>query len=124
MPRFSHHIFVCGNVRRPGHPRGCCDPNGEQALRQAFKSELKKAGLGLLVRANEAGCLEQCEHGPTVVIYPQGIWYGRVKIDDVRRIVARTVVAGEILEDLLIADSCLNNPDCPHREPQGREGGA
>jgi (2Fe-2S) ferredoxin len=68
-----------------------------------------------LARATQYGCLEQCEHGPTVVIYPQGIWYGHVKLVDVSRIVAKTVVGGEILSDLLIADSCLNNPDCPHR---------
>ncbi len=85
---------------------------------EAFKKELKSAGLGAAVRANHAGCLEQCEHGPTVVIYPQGIWYGHVQIGDVPRIVARTVVAGEVLEDLVIAESCLNNPDCPHRRPQ------
>jgi (2Fe-2S) ferredoxin len=117
MPAFTHQIFVCGNVRKPGHPRGCCDPEGGQALREAFKKELNKAGLGPLVRANHAGCLEQCEHGPAVVIYPQGIWYGRVTAEDVPRIVAQTVVGGEVLDDLLIADSCLNNPACPHRAP-------
>jgi (2Fe-2S) ferredoxin len=115
MPSFTHHIFVCGNVREPGHKRGCCDPSGGQQLREAFKNALKKAKLGSLVRANHAGCLEQCEHGPTVVIYPQGIWYGGVKIEDVPRIVERTVIAGEILDDLVIAASCLNNPGCPHR---------
>jgi (2Fe-2S) ferredoxin len=109
-------MFVCGNVRPVGHPRGCCDPQGQQALREAFKKELKKAGLGALVRANHAGCLEQCEHGPTVVIYPQGIWYGKVALDDVPRIVSRTLKGGEILNDLLIPDSCLNNPSCPHRQ--------
>jgi (2Fe-2S) ferredoxin len=123
MPEFTHHIFVCGNARKPGHPRGSCDPAGAQELREAFKAELKTAGLGPLVRANHAGCLEQCEHGPTVVIYPQAIWYGRVKPADVPRIVARTVVAGEVLDDLRIADSCLNNPSCPHRAPQGRKAG-
>ena len=115
MPAFTHHIFVCGNVREPGHKRGCCDPDGQQALREAFKRELKRAGFGTLVRANHAGCLEQCEHGPTVVIYPQGIWYGRVRVEDVPRIVNRTILGGEILNDLVIADDCLNNPDCPHR---------
>lgn len=118
MPAFTHHVFVCGNVRDPGHKRGCCDPNGRQELRETFKAELKKQGLGPLVRANHSGCLEQCEHGPTVVIYPQGIWYGGVKPTDVPRIVAKTIIAGEILTDLLIADSCLNNAGCPHRRPQ------
>jgi (2Fe-2S) ferredoxin len=115
MAAFTHHIFVCGNVRDPANKRGCCDPEGRQTLREAFKKELKAAGFGLIARANHSGCLEQCEHGPTVVIYPQGIWYGKVTLEDVPRIVAKTIVGGEILNDLLIADSCLNNPDCPHR---------
>lgn len=115
MPTFTHHIFVCGNSRDVDHPRGCCDPTGQQELRGAFQRELNKAGLGVLTRANQAGCLEQCEHGPTVVIYPQGIWYGHVRVDDVPRIVQRTILSGEILLDLLIADECLNNPQCPHR---------
>src|SRR5262249_3448604 len=114
MPAFTHHVFVCGNVREPGHKRGCCDPEGNQALRDAFKKELKKCGFGPLARANHAGCLEQCEHGPTVVIYPQGIWYGRVTVEDVPRIVAKTLLGGEILNDLLIPDTCLNATDCPH----------
>jgi (2Fe-2S) ferredoxin len=115
MPSFTHHIFVCGNVREAGHKRGCCDPQGNQALRDAFKKELKAVGSGALTRANHAGCLDQCEHGPTVVIYPLGIWYGRVTIADVPRIVASTIIRGEVLADLLIADECLNNPACPHR---------
>ena len=115
MPAFTHHLFVCGNTRSPGHKRGCCDPQGHQALREAFKKELKIAGFGLMARANHAGCLEQCEHGPTVVIYPQGIWYGHVQISDVPRIVAKTLIGGEILSDLQITDTCLNNVNCPHR---------
>ncbi len=115
MPAFSHHIFVCGNQRAVDHPRGSCDPTAGAALRDAFKAELKRLRLGPLVRANASGCLEQCEHGPVVVIYPQGIWYGRVGAGDVSRIVEKTIVAGEVLEDLRIAEDCLNNPSCPHR---------
>jgi (2Fe-2S) ferredoxin len=120
MPAFTHHIFVCGNIREPGHRRGCCDPQGKQSLREAFKKELKQAGFGATVRANHAGCLEQCEHGPTVVIYPQGVWYGHVTMADVPRIVQKTLIGGEILNDLQIPDSCLNNPNCPHRKPQSQ----
>lgn len=114
MPAFSHHIFVCANTRSPGHPRGCCDPDGSQALRNAFKISLKKTGFGTRVRVNQAGCLDQCEHGPVVVIYPQGIWYGQVRLEDVPRIIETTLLGGEVLPDLLIDDACLNNPDCPH----------
>lgn len=115
MPAYTHHLFICGNVREPGHKRGCCDPGGHQQLRDAFRKALKQAGCGSLVRANHSGCLDQCEHGPIVVIYPQGVWYGPVQPADASRIVEQTIVKGEILHDLLIPDSCLNNPGCPHR---------
>ena len=66
------------------------------------------------MRANKSGCLEQCEHGPTVAIYPQGVFYGNVSLNDVSRILEETVIAGRVVEDLRIADECLNNPDCEH----------
>lgn len=110
MPAFTHHIFICGNTRSPGHPRGCCDLEGDQSLRDAFRVELKRAGVGGTVRANQAGCLDQCELGPVVVIYPQAVWYGRVRVEDVPRIVQHTILGGEILEDLALADDQLNNP--------------
>lgn len=108
MPLFTHHIFICCNQREPGNRRGCCDPEGSEALRSAFKAEVKKRKLGPLVRANKAGCLDQCELGPAVVIYPQGIWYGGVKVSDVPRIIEETVIQGKILPDLLIPNDQLN----------------
>jgi (2Fe-2S) ferredoxin len=108
MAKFTHHIFVCCNRREPGHSRGCCDPEGSEALRSAFKAEVKRRGLTPQVRANRAGCLDQCELGPTVVIYPQAIWYGNVSLQDVPRIVEETIEKGIVLEDLLIPDEKLN----------------
>jgi (2Fe-2S) ferredoxin len=108
MPPFTSHIFICCNRREPGHTSGCCDPDGSGHLRDCFKAELKRRNLGPLVRANQAGCLEQCELGPAVVIYPQGIWYGNVQLDDVPRIVEETIIGGRILEDLQIPDAWLN----------------
>jgi (2Fe-2S) ferredoxin len=108
MPAFTHHIFICTNRRKPGHGRGCCDPDGDEALRSLFKKEVERRGLKPLVRANSAGCLDQCELGPTVVIYPQGVWYGGVRAKDVPRIVEETIVGGRILEDLLIPAEKLN----------------
>jgi (2Fe-2S) ferredoxin len=102
MPKFISHIFVCCNRREPGHSRGCCDPDGKHELRDCFKKELKRRNLGPLVRANQSGCLDQCELGPTVVIYPQGIWYGNVQVKDVARIIEQTVIGGRIIEELLI----------------------
>ena len=108
MAKFTCHLFVCCNRREPGNSRGCCDPDGSEALRERFKQELKKRNLGPLVRANNAGCLDQCELGPTVVIYPQEIWYGAVQLEDVPRIIEQTVIGGRVLDDLLIPDHQLN----------------
>ncbi|MEX2111542.1 MAG: (2Fe-2S) ferredoxin domain-containing protein [Pirellulales bacterium] len=108
MPHFTSHIFVCCNQRQPGHTRGCCDPEGQGHLRDCFKKELKSRGLGPLVRANQAGCLDQCELGPTVVIYPQAIWYGGVTPGDVARIIEETVIGGQVIDELRIPDAKLN----------------
>jgi len=114
MAAFTHHIFVCCNQRSPDHSRGCCDPDGSAELRSALKAAIASRGLKPDARANSAGCLDQCEHGPVVAIYPQGIFYGGVTLEDVPRIVEETIVGGRVLEDLLIADECLNNRQCEH----------
>ena len=111
MPAFTHHIFICSNQRDCQHARGCCDPTGKDELREAFKQGIKERKLGPLVRGNKAGCLEQCELGPVVAIYPQGIFYGNVTIADVPRILDETVIKGILLDDLLITADELNNPN-------------
>lgn len=116
MPAFTHHIFVCGNRREPGHARGCCDPEGNEALKAAFKRELDRRGLKPLVRANSAGCLDQCELGPCVVIYPQAIWYGGVTPADVPRIVEETIVNGRVIEELHIPPEKLNTTKGQRKE--------
>lgn len=108
MPAFQCHLFVCTNQREAGHPRGCCAAGGGEAIRAALKDELKRRGLGAEFRANSAGCLEQCEYGATLVLYPQGIWYGNVRVEDVPRIVEATVIGGRVLSDLQIPAECLN----------------
>lgn len=119
MPAFARHVFICCNVRPPGHSRGCCAEKKAEDIREAFKIELKRAGaaeaLGAPVRGNMAGCLEQCEHGPTVVVYPDGVWYGFVTPADVPEIVREHVVAGRPVERLRLADGCLNTKTCVHR---------
>ena len=119
MAAFTHHIFVCCNQRSPDHQRGCCNPDGSSRLRTALKAAVGQRGLKPAVRANSAGCLDQCEHGPTLAIYPQGIFYGGVTLADVPRIVDETIIGGRVLEDLLIADGCLNNPQCEHIAARG-----
>jgi (2Fe-2S) ferredoxin len=116
MPKFERHIFICGNVQPAGHPRGCCDPSGRAELQKRFKQKLAELGLKGKVRANQAGCLDQCEHGPNVVIYPEGVWYGGVTLADVNEIVESHVVAGQPVRRLMIKDECLNTATCEHRQ--------
>ena len=116
MPKFERHIFVCGNVRPTGHPRGCCDPSGQAELQNRFKQKLAELGLKGTVRANQAGCLDQCEHGPNVVIYPEAVWYGGVTLADVDEIVTAHVVAGQPVQRLMLKDGCLNTSTCEHRQ--------
>jgi len=115
MSRFEKHIFICTNQRDPGHPRGCCDPSASGELQKAFRSAIAKRGLKSRVRANKAGCLDQCEHGPNVVVYPEQVWYGGVGLADVEEIVESHFVGGKPVERLLLADECLNTDRCPHR---------
>lgn len=115
MAPFERHIFVCCNQRDPGHARGSCDPYAEERLHQAFKKALSVRGLKGRVRANKAGCLDQCEHGPTVVVYPDEVWYGGVTEEDVDSIVDEHIAGGRPVARLRLADGCINTPSCPHK---------
>jgi (2Fe-2S) ferredoxin len=114
MPKFEKHIFVCGNQRPPGSPRPCCDPEGHVELQKAFKDKLAARGLKGRVRANQSGCLDQCEHGPNLVVYPDAVWYGRVTLADVDEIIESHIIGGKPVERLVLPDSCLNT-NCEHR---------
>ena len=107
MAKFQRHIFICINERDPDDPRGCCGPAGGSALATAFKRKLYERGLKRVVRANKAGCLDQCRLGPTVVVYPEAVWYGAVTPADVDEIIDRHIVAGEVVERLVIPDDKL-----------------
>jgi (2Fe-2S) ferredoxin len=120
MAKFERHVFICGNQRPPGHARGSCDPSGKGELRKAFKQKLAEHQIpATRVRANQSGCLEQCEHGPTVVVYPEAIWYGRVRLEDVDRIIESHLIAGQSVADLVLPEGCINTPSCEHKPRRG-----
>jgi (2Fe-2S) ferredoxin len=82
---YRAHIFCCTNRRPAGHPRGCCAERGSEELRDYMKDQAKKLGLKD-VRVNMAGCLDRCELGPCIVVYPEGVWYSvrdKADIDEV-----------------------------------------
>lgn len=115
MPAFEHHVFICHNVRPEGAPRPSCTVDGKSELHAELQQLVKVAGLGAKVRINKSGCLDQCEHGPTVVVYPEAVWYGKVQPSDAAEIVQQHLIGGRPVERLRIADQCLNTKICPHR---------
>ena len=104
VPSFQRHVFVCINERPADHPKGCCKAKGGVEVRDKLKAELAARGLSKIVRANNAGCLDQCERGVTVVVYPEQVWYGGVTVDDVTEIVESHLVNGHIVARLLLPD--------------------
>ena len=104
MPGFTRHIFVCTNQRSADDPRGSCSKLGSQALHEVFKQETKRLNLKGTVRANKAGCLDRCSEGPSVVIYPEGVWYSVKTEADVKEIMERHVMQGEVVTRLIMPD--------------------
>ena len=102
MSYFKHHVFFCCNQRDDGRPS--CNDHGSQAIRDYAKArikELKISGKGS-VRINQAGCLDRCDEGPTIVVYPEGVWYTYVDQHDVDEIIDKHLVNGQIVERLRI----------------------
>lgn len=108
MKRFEKHIFICENQRPAGHPRGCCKDKGAGEVKELFKKRLKELGLNSSIRANTAGCLDACEYGVTVVVYPEQIWYGGVKTDDVEEIIQSHILNNKPVGRLFIQDPRFN----------------
>lgn len=115
MAPFDRHLFICCNQRPFDHPRGSCNPDAEDRLQKAFKKALAERGLNRRVRANKSGCLDQCEHGPTVVVYPDTVWYGFVTEADVLEIIDSHLIRGVPVARLRLADDCVNTATCPHK---------
>jgi (2Fe-2S) ferredoxin len=118
LAKYQRHVFVCTNQREPGSARPSCNADGKSQLQARFKQAVDAAGLKDRVRVNKAGCLDQCEHGPTVVVYPEAVWYGHVSETDVDEIVASHLVAGCPVERLMLADQCVHTDACEHRPPK------
>jgi (2Fe-2S) ferredoxin len=93
-PRYERHVFICTNRRPPNDPKGCCADKGSEEVRDAFKQLLHERGLKGRIRANAAGCLDQCSRGVAVVVYPEQVWYGGVTAADVPEIVEEHLVRG------------------------------
>ncbi|MFN3976914.1 MAG: (2Fe-2S) ferredoxin domain-containing protein [Aquificaceae bacterium] len=98
------HVFVCVNQRPPGHPMGSCAEKGSREIYQAFMEKLQMdPELFMSVAITPTGCLGPCGLGPTLVVYPEGVWYGNVRVQDVEEIVQSHLKGGKPVERLVVS---------------------
>ncbi len=96
--RFKNHIFICVNQKAEG--KACCGEERGKELVDKFKELIVQKGLNGKVRAQRSGCLDACKFGPSIVIYPEGTYYGHVNLKDVERIIDEHVIEGKVIKEL------------------------
>ncbi|MEO6927859.1 MAG: (2Fe-2S) ferredoxin domain-containing protein [Casimicrobiaceae bacterium] len=102
MGYYKRHVFFCCNKRDA--PERCCADAGASAMQAYAKARIKVLGQSGKdrVRINKAGCLDRCEEGPVLVVYPDDVWYTYIDQSDIDEIIDRHVINGEIVERLRI----------------------
>ena len=107
--KYKKHIFICTNDRGENHPRKSCGNCGGLELRKEFVRLINESDLKGKVRANKSGCLDVCEKGPAIVIYPQGHWYLGVEKNNVARIFKESVIGNKPIPELVANQEELND---------------
>lgn len=101
---YRFHVFCCTNERPAGHKRGCCKEKGAEDLRNYMKARVKEEGIAQ-TRINAAGCLDKCEQGPVMVIYPEGIWYTCKTREDIDMVIEQHLKNGAPVEHLRLKEA-------------------
>lgn len=96
--KYKKHIFICTN-QKPDGKKSCGEVHGMQLV-EAFKQLVRDNNLSVDVRAQKAGCLDVCGFGPALVVYPEGIFYGKVQLEDVQEIFDKHIIHDEPVERL------------------------
>src|SRR6185312_6840751 len=92
---WEKHVFVCTSGKY------CPEVDGDGlGVHAALKRQVGAAGLKGRVRVNHSGCMDQCGHGPMVVVYPEAVWYAGVRPEDVEEIVREHLIGGRPVERL------------------------
>jgi (2Fe-2S) ferredoxin len=95
ITRATRHLFLCVGP-------DCCDPADGDAMWDLLKAETRR--LSVPVLRTKAGCLRICKAGPWLVVYPDGIWYGRLDANKLRRILKEHVEEGRPVREWIAAD--------------------
>lgn len=98
--KYAKHIFICTNEREEGAPRKSCGKDYGEALAVQFKELIQENRLRTKVRAQRSSCIDICEQGPTMVVYPEGIFYGNVQLEDVAEIFEEHILNNRPVERL------------------------
>ncbi len=101
MEKPEYHLFVCASFRADGDPKGVCHKKGSVPLLPYIENEILDRGLDAQITST--GCMKVCDHGPVMVIQPQGLWYGQVESEDAVDEILDALEDGEIAENLRIA---------------------
>lgn len=104
---YERHVFVCMHERAGAGAAASCGARGSAGIHARLKDLAKRAGLGGRIRINRAGCLDRCEFGPVVVVYPENVWYGRVSAGDEEDVVSAHLLDGRPVERLLLSNDEL-----------------
>jgi (2Fe-2S) ferredoxin len=99
---YQQHVFFCTNQREDG--AACCADRGAEAAQRHAKQRIKQMDLNGegKIRINKAGCLDRCDEGPVLVVYPQGTWYTYVDSHDIDEIIDVHLIGGKVVERLKI----------------------
>lgn len=100
MKLYETHIFVCINQRVEGAPRISCGEEKGKAIVARFKELIVEHKLKMKVRAQRASCFDWCEQGPIVTVYPEGIVYGNVSLQNVDEIFEQHILNNKPIESL------------------------
>src|SRR5687768_12660951 len=101
MPKRERYLWVCQNERPADNPKGSCAAKGSREIQDALKKELVTRGLRLRARTCESSCLDLCWVGPSIAVMPDGVFYGRVTLADVKDIVD-SIENGTVVERLVL----------------------
>lgn len=99
MEPFKYHVYVCTQDKPDEMP--CCAANGSQQVLEELRSAVHEAGLHDEVQITTCGSLGLCERGPNMVVYPEGVWYSRVQVEDLAEIVREHFGGGRPVTRLL-----------------------
>ncbi len=89
-PEFEKYIMVCVNERPAGERVSCGATFCGKQLAAALKDAVKAAGQASKVRVSKTYCLDVCEQGANVLLYPDNIWFKQVTLEDVPAILEKS----------------------------------